>query len=184
MKGNRAVLTAVVVLVVIVVGWWLFGRGGGAGRVDLVERFGEAQKRPNPELFSVVDATLAGETKKAIAINPTTGTRVIWKVRVPDDGWLWVSVGMKPESWEKEGDGVKFLVGVSDGRAFEELFTQNVNPFANAADRKWLPVRVDLSTYAGEEVELMFNTYSSPPGAGDDQRNDHALWGAPEIVVR
>jgi hypothetical protein len=184
MKGNRAVLTAVVVLVVIIIGWWLFGRGGSAGRVDLVERFGEAQKRPEPQLFSVVDATLAGETKKAIAVASTTGTRIIWKVRVPDDGWLWVSVGMKPESWEKEGDGVKFLVGVSDGRAFEPLFEQHVNPFANAGDRKWLPVRVDLSTYAGEEIDLIFNTYSSPAGKGDDQRNDLPLWGSPEIVVR
>ena len=185
MKGNRAVLTVVVLVAVIVLGWWLFFRGDRAGRVDLIERFGEAQqKRPSPDLFSVVDATLAGETKKAIAVNPTTGSRIVWRVRVPDDGWLWVSVGMKPEVWEKEGDGVKFLVGVSDGRAYEQLFEQHVNPFANAGDRKWLPVRVDLSTYAGEEIELIFNTYSSPPGQGDDQRNDLALWGSPEVVVR
>ena len=184
MKGNRAVLTAVVVVVVIVLGWWLFGRGGGGGRVDLLERFGDAQKRPNAELFSVVDATLAGETKRAIAINPTSGTRLIWKVRVPDDGWLWVSMGLKPEAWDKEGDGIKFLVGVSDGRAFEELFAQHLNPFAQPGDRKWVPVRVDLSTYAGEEVDIIFNTYSSLPGAGDDQRNDLGLWGSPEIVVR
>ena len=183
MKGNRAVLTIVVVVVVLIVGWWLFGRGGGEGRVDLVARFGDAEKRPNAELFSVTDATLSGETKRAIAIAPTVGTRIIWRVHVPDDGWLWVSVGMAPESWEKEGDGVKFLVGVSDGRAFEELFSRHVNPFANAADRKWLPVRVDLSTYAGEEVDLIFNTYSSLPGQPEDHRNDLALWGTPEIVV-
>ena len=184
MKGNRAVLTAVVIVVLVIVGWWLFFRGGRAGGIDLIATFDQAQKRPSPDLFSVVDADLAGETKRAIAINPTTGTRLVWKVRVPDNGWLWVSVGMKPESWEKEGDGVKFLVGVSDQRAFEPLFEQHLNPFANSGDRKWLPVRVDLATYAGEEVDLIFNTYSSPPGAGDDQRNDHALWGTPEIVVR
>jgi hypothetical protein len=184
MKGNRAVLTAVVVVVVIILGWWLFGRGGRGERVDLLERFGDAQKRPKAELFSIVDATLAGETKRAIAIDPTSGTRLIWKVRVPDDGWLWVSMGLKPEAWDKEGDGIKFLVGVSDGRAFEELFAQHLNPFAQPGDRKWVPVRVDLSTYAGEEVDIIFNTYSSPPGAGDDQRNDLGLWGSPEIVVR
>ena len=187
MKGNRAVLTAIVVVVVLILGWWLFGRGGGGGRVDLVERFTEAQKRPNAELFSVTDATLAGVTKKAIAVNPTAGSRVTWKVRVPDDGWLWVSVGMKPETWQQEGDGIKFLVGVSDGRAFEPLFEQHLNPFANQGDRKWVDVRVDLSTYAGEEVELMFNTYASLPGQGGpggDLRADYALWGTPEIVVR
>jgi hypothetical protein len=184
MKGNRAVLTAVVVLVVIIVGWWLFGRGGGAGRIDLIERFAAAEKRPPGDLFSLVDADLSGVTKKAIAIKPAPGTRLTWKTRIPDDGWLWVSVGMQREAWEKEGDGVKFMVGVSDGRAFEELFAQHLHPFANQADRKWFDVRVDLSTYAGEEVDLIFNTFASVPGAGHDERNDFALWGNPEIVVR
>ena len=187
MKANRAVLTAVVVAGVIVLGWFLFGRGGGAGRVDLIERFGEAQKRPNPELFAVVDATLAGETKRAIAVQPAAGTRMIHSVRVPDDGWLWVSVGMQPQAWEQEGDGVKFVVGVSDGRAFEELFAQHLHPFANQGDRKWVDVRVDLSTYAGEQVDLVFNTFASLPGQGGatgDTRHDLALWGQPEIVVR
>jgi hypothetical protein len=186
MKGNRAVLTAVVVLAVIVAGWWLFGRGGGNRRIDLLDRFAEAEKRPaDPaNLFTVTDVTLAGVTKKAIAIQPTAGTRITFKVRVPDDGWLWVSLGMHPDAWTKEGDGVKFLVGVSDGRAFEELFAQHVHPVANQGDRKWVDVRVDLSTYAGEDISLMFNTYASLPGAPGDMRNDLALWGNPEIVVR
>jgi hypothetical protein len=187
MKVNRAVLTAIVVLVVLIVGWWLFGRSGSGGRVDLIERFAEAQKRPNPEVFSIADTTLAGVTKKAIAITPSVGTRLTWKVRVPDDGWLWVSVGLKPEAWDKEGDGIKFMVGVSDGRAFEQLFEQHVNPFANQGERKWIDVRVDLSTYAGEEVDLVFNTFASAPGQGGpggDLRNDLGLWGSPEIVVR
>jgi hypothetical protein len=184
MKGNRAALTAVVVVAVLILGWWLFVRGGGAGRVDLLAGFDGAEKRPSPQAFTVADATLAGETKRAIAVTPGPGSRLIWKVRVPDDGWLWVSVGMKPEAWEKEGDGMKFMVGVSDGRAFDILFEQHVNPFANQGDRKWLDARVDLSTYAGEEVDLIFNTYASLPGQPADLRNDLGLWGTPEIVVR
>lgn len=186
MKGNRAVLTAIVILVVLVIGWWLFGRGGGGGRIDLLERFEAAEKRP-PAAFAVSEATLAGEAKRAIAVSPVAGSRLIYRVRVPDDGWLWVSVGMKPESWQMEGDGMKFLVGVSDGRAFEPLFEQHLNPFANQGDRKWVDVRVDLSTYADEEVDLVFNTYASLPGQGGeggDLRGDDGLWGSPEIVVR
>jgi len=41
-----------------------------------------------------------------------------------------------------------------------------------------------LSAYAGEEVDLIFNIYGSPPGGSGDIRNDEAVWGAPEIVVR
>ena len=115
MKGNRAALTAIVVLAVIILGWWLFDRTGG-GRVDFVERFADAQKRPSAEAFSIVDATLGGVTKRAIAISPVPGSRLTWKVQVPEDGGRWVSVGLRPDAWETDGDGIKFMVGISDGR--------------------------------------------------------------------
>ena len=187
MKGNRAVLTAVVLVVVIVAGWWLFRRGGPGERIDLIEGFATAEKRgvsgPAAEL---VDIDLGGETRRAISVPPGAGnnSRLIWKVRMPDDAWLRVALGMKPEAWDKEGNGVLFRVGISDGRTYEELFTQHVDAFAKPADRRWIPVMVDLSPYAGEEVQIIFNTNSGPPHAGDDPRNDHALWGAPEVIVR
>jgi hypothetical protein len=43
---------------------------------------------------------------------------------------------------------------------------------------------VDVSAYAGEEVDLILNTYGSPEGGSGDLRNDLGLWGNPEIVVR
>jgi hypothetical protein len=185
MKGNRTVLTAVVVLAVLIVGWWLFTRRGSGETIDLLSRFDAAEKRPpEPNLFAIEDVTLNGETLRAITTPPTPGTRLIFKVRVPDDGWLRVSLGLKPEAWDKEGDGIKFLVGISDGRAFDQLFAQHLNPFANAADRRWIPVMVDVSAYAGEDIDLILNTYGSPEGGAGDIRNDLGLWGKPEIVVR
>ena len=103
---------------------------------------------------------------------------------MPDDGWLKLSLGLKPESWTIEGNGVHFYAGVSDGRAFEQLFTQTVNPFANASERRWIPVTVDLSAYAGEEMDVILNTVVSAPGAAPDDRGDMPVWGAPEIVRR
>jgi hypothetical protein len=184
MKGNRAVLTAVVVVAVLIVGWWLFSGGGSAESVDLLSRFDSAERKPGVEAFSVADVALNGESKRAIAVAPSVGTRITWKVRIPDDGWLRVDLGLKPEVWEQEGDGVLFLVGVSDGRAFDQLFTQHVNPFGNSTDRRWIPVWVDLSAYGGEEIDVIFNTYASPSGKQPDQRNDLAVWGTPAIVVR
>jgi hypothetical protein len=184
MNANRAVVTAVVVLLVVIAGWWMLRHSGTSGAVDLLAQFDAAETRPSGASFSVVDVTLAGETKKAIAPPPGAGTRIVWKVRVPDDGWLSVSLGLQPETWEKDGDGVLFMVGVSDGKAWDPLFTQHVNPFGNKPDRRWIPVFVDLSTYGGEEVDVVFNTYASPPGKPTDERNDLALWGAPEIIIR
>jgi hypothetical protein len=184
MKGNRTVVTAVVVLLVLLAGWWLFFRNRSAGTVDLIARFDAAEKRPEPGLFSVADVTLNGETLRAITMQPAVGTRLVFRVRIPDDGWLRVSLGLKPEAWEKQGDGIKFLVGISDGRAFEPLFSQYLNPFGNPADRRWTPVMVDVSAYAGEDVDLILNTYGSPEGGSGDIQNDLGLWGRPEIVVR
>ena len=182
MKGNRAVLIAVVVVVLIVAGWWLFSRGGGGSSVDLIEQFPTAVKKPAEGKFDIVDIALNGESKRAIAMSAPT--RITWKVRIPDDAWLSVSLGMRPETWDKEGDGVYFYVGVSDGKLYEDLFTQHVHPQANQGDRKWTPLMVDLSAYAGEEMEVHFNAVNSRPNTPHDSRNDEALWGAPQIIVR
>ena len=182
MKGNRAVLTAVVLLVLIILGWWLFKRSNRGPSIDLITTFETAQKRPAEGTFQVIDADLNGDKKRAIFTSPAS--RITWKMRIPDDGWLMVSLGMKPESWDKEGDGVLFRIGISDGRAFEDLLTQHLDPFHNKSDRRWVPVAVDLSAYAGEEVEVIFNTNVSVPGKPDDGRNDTALFATPEIVIR
>ena len=182
MKGNRAVLTAIVLLVLIIAGWWLFKRSNRGPSIDLIASFNTAQKKPAEGTFEVVDANLNGDSKRAIFTKPAS--RMIWKIRIPDDGWLMVSLGMKPESWEQEGDGVLFRIGVSDGRTFEDLLTQHMDPFHNKSDRRWVPVVVDLSAYAGEEVEVIFNTNVSVPGKPDDARNDTALFATPEIVIR
>jgi len=184
MKGNRSLIVVIGVVVILILGWWLVRRSGGGGAIDLLTRFDAAEKKPNPGVFAIEDVNINGETKKSIAVQPSVGTRMKFRTRVPDDGWLRVFLGLKPEAWQKEGDGVRFMVLVSDGRASDELFTQDVNPIGTPTDRKWIPVMVDLSSYGGEEVDLIFNTYASPPRKEGDLRNDLAVWGAPEIVVR
>jgi hypothetical protein len=186
MKGSRAVLAAVVVVVLVVVGWWLFKRTSGAEPIDLLssDRWASAKKQPAEDLFSLTDATVNGDTRHVIAVKEGSGSRLTWKVRVPEDGWLDLAVALQPDTWTKEGNGVLFRAGVSDGRAYEDLFTLHLNPFANAGDRKWVPVMVDLSAYAGEDVDVILNTNSGPKGAPDDPRNDLPLWAAPRIVVR
>ncbi len=182
MKGNRAILTAVVVVLLLIAGVWLFKRGGRSASIDLIASFNAAEKRPASGTFEVADVDLNGEKKQAIFTKPPT--RMIWKVKVPDDGWLRVFLGMKPESWEAEGDGVLFRIGVSDGRVYDELVSQHLDPFHNKTERRWVPVMVDLAAYGGEDVEVIFNTNVSMPGKPEDPRNDTGLFGAPEIVVR
>lgn len=180
MKSSRAALAAVVILVVIAAAWFMM-RKRGAESVDLLAHYDQAKKEGGE--FALADVTLAGETKKAI-VAPPNG-RITFHVRIPEDGWLRMSLGVKPEAWEKEGNGVYFFAGVSDGRTFEQLFTQTVNPFANSSERRWIPVTVDLSGYAGEEMFVILNTRAGGPGAdASDARNDFPLWATPEIIQR
>jgi hypothetical protein len=182
MRGNRAALAAIVAVVLLAAGWWIFRGSKADEHVDLIALLPSAEKRPADHAFAVSDVTINGETHKAIEATPPT--RLTWKVTIPQDAWLRVHVGMKPESFTAEGDGVLFFVRISDGRSDDGLFEQYVNPFANPGERKWIPVMVDLSQYAGEEMQIHFNTRTSPPNSGDDKRNDFAVWGAPEIITR
>ena len=181
---NRLVLTVVVLAVILLLGWWLFRGNRGEERRDLVAAFDAAKKQPDPALFALEEVTLKGESKRSISVMPSAGARLTYRIRVPDDGWFFVSLGLKPEAWEKEGDGVNFMVGISDGVAYDELLAQYVNPYGDPTNRRWIPVYVDISAYSGEEVDLILNTRSGPKENEGDTRNDYAVWGAPEIVVR
>ena len=184
MSMNRiALLLAGVVLAVIV--WWVASRPGPeAEPIDLIARYGEAEKRsslPTGQAFGVAEVDIAGERRRSILMHPTS--RLTFRVRLPEDAWLRTWLGIRPEAWERTTDGVLFRFGVSDGRNYDELITYHVDPRHNPGDRAWIPLTVDLAPYGGEDVELIFNTNSSPPGAGDDASYDWAVWAAPEVYV-
>ncbi len=185
MQSRRWAVVAGVVLVVIVVAIWFLRRGReGAPAVDLVEQFPSAEKRsglPQDKALSIVNLTVNGETRRGIFAHPPS--RITWKLTIPQDAWLRTSLALNPEMWDKESDGVLFRIGVSDGRKYDELLSQHVDPHNAAGDRRWLPVSIDLSAYARQEVSLIFNTNTSLPGRGDDPRNDWAVWGEPQIYV-
>jgi hypothetical protein len=184
MKRPTWLLVGVAVIVLLLV--WIFLRRGGGEHVavDLIQQFPTAkEKRPNPEVFSVVDATLSGQARKAVLVKDPS--RLVYSVTVPDNAELHVSLGMLEEAWTTQGDGVVFRILVGAGGNPEELLNLNLNPFANPSDRGWHDLTLDLSEYAGESVDLFFNTNSSPPSrpAKDDRNGDLAVWGAPRIVT-
>lgn len=182
MKSNRWVAIAVAIVVVVAV-LYLVRRGGPDQAVDLLTRYDEAKKQPSPDSFlGIEDIEIDGETRKSIVTQ--AASRLTFRVQVPDDAWLRVALAMRPDVWEKEGNGVLFRIGVSDGRTFDPLVSQHLNPYARPNDRHWVPLFIDLSVYAGEEVEIILNTNTTLDGQPDDPRNDIALWGSPEIVIR
>ena len=185
MKKNLIVLIGLAVLVVAVAAYLWMRPGTGAGVViDLVEAFPEAEKRTKAEsldmTFALEDVTIGAERKRCIYATPEA--RIIWSVTIPANARLETSFGMREDSWDKPAaNGAQFRIGISDGRVYEELLRQIVNPSANQADRRWQVVALDLSPYAGRRVQVIFNTDPGPPGDGNTAY-DFSVWGEPRIV--
>lgn len=180
MTTVRWYLLGAAIGVVALAAWW--GTVGEPRVVtDLIAELPNAtQRRPSPEAFLVQPITLAGVEQPAIYV--AQQSRLAWNVQVPTGGWLRVSLGVREEAWSREGSGVLFMVGVSDAGRYEELVSLIVNPYANPSDRQWLPVLLDLSPWAGQTVELVFNTRVAYPDA--NPANHLAVWGAPAVVTR
>jgi len=183
---KRPVWLLIGVVLAVGVAWFTLRLGGGGDlRVDLVDQFASAKdKRPNPETFEVVDATLAGDTRRAILARASS--RLVYSVLVPDDGELRVGIGLLESAWTTPGDGVLFRILIAAGGPQEEVLNIVVNPFGNPTARSWHDLSIDLSEYAGETIDLFFNTNASPPSQPpvNDTNGDLAVWGAPGVYAR
>ena len=184
MSRRTKLLLGVLAVVAIAVAYFVLRPAGDRVAIDLVEQLPMAkERRPNPEVFSVVDATLAGKAERAILVSQPS--RIVYNFTVPNEAWLKFNLGLKEDAWKTAGDGVFFQIGVSSGPEWVELLSVVVNPYGNPNERSWQPYVLDLSQFAGENVDLVFNTRSSPPpNVSKDANGDAALWGAPRIVIR
>ena len=174
-------------IAVALVAIWFMRRGGQEHVVvNLIDEFPNAkEKRPKPDVFSIIDATIGGDKQQAIFVKESS--RLVYSVTILDNAELKVNLGLLEDAYSTPGDGVLFrvLATPANGKQ-DELLNQVLNPFANSGDRGWHPVSLDLSEYAGERVDLFFNTNASPPGRPGpaDTNGDLAVWGSPRIVTR
>jgi len=183
MKNNVKVLVAIAAIVAVL-GWWLYSRRSAQENViDLVATFPQAEHRSNPtpveSAFQVGSVTIDGQTRRTILAKPFS--RITYTVTVPPDAWLEVNFAMQPESWDKPGDGAQFRIGVAEGRTYEEILKQYVNP--KRGDRRWFSARLDLAVYEGHQVKLIFSTDPGPGGKGTTE-NDLAVWGEPHLYSK
>lgn len=158
--------------------------------VDLLHRFDRADKRGGP--FNVEFVDLDGDRRQAIFAH--SPSRMIWRLRFAGHATLRTAIALRSETWNQPGDGVSFRIGISDGRRFENLFAQHVDPQHRSADRRWIPVEVDLSAYGGWQWSLFYRPserdweliFATDPGPERHSTTmwDWAVWAAPVIYER
>lgn len=66
---------------------------------------------------------------------------------------------------EDKTSGVNFLLEIRTDAKTERLFSTFLNPKEVPADRAGRPFRLDLSRFAGKQVELLFSTDTGPSGS-------------------
>ncbi len=182
---KRTWLIVVVAVIVGVAGYWWVQPRGDDGSIDLVAAFRAAEKRTPIDpaaAFSMDPQTIKGETKPSIYAHPPS--RIIFHdITIPPHARLELFLGLKEEAWPKGTDGVYFRVGVSKGEIYKDLVARNVDPFRVEGDRGWIPFSVDLTEYAGQTVNVIFNTHPSIPGREPNGLYDYAVFGSPRIVA-
>jgi hypothetical protein len=147
---------------------------GGTVAIDLLELLDRARRQPSAEGFRIEPRTRDGEQTTAI-LAPAV-SRLTFYVTVPDRSMLRVRLAAEGAD---AGHGVRFSIGVSDGRAFRQMFERTLERLDE--DRGWVDASIDLREYAGLTVELIFNTRAI--GAPAEPRPAVALWGSPAVVV-
>jgi hypothetical protein len=147
---------------------------------DLVATFGQARKQPSEAAFSIANVALGDVTKRAVIARHQT--RLTYHVTVPKHATFLFSVGLEPSVWKERGEGVLFLIGVSDGNSYRTKQSVVIDPFTRADDRKWRDLEVNLEEFAGLTVDIVLNTRQT--GAWNAGERLLAAWGEPVVIAR
>lgn len=78
------------------------------------------------------------------------------------------------------GDGAEGLLLVEVGSRRDTLFRRYLNPAGRPQDRKWFDAVVDLSTYRGREIKIIFEAH---PGPANNFIADWFAWSRPKLSL-
>jgi hypothetical protein len=149
--------------------------------VDLVRDFRDAEARPSRAAFDVADVEVGGQSEPAIRTNAPS--RLIYVLPVPRRSTFAARVALESGSDGAPPPPLRFRIGVSDDRIYEQLASVVLTPGAQTG---WTDLRASLSAYAGWQWSIFYrperrrwrlvlsiDAVSGVPGRG--------VWGAPRI---
>jgi len=149
-------------------------------RYDFIANRRVTERLVDPALLKVEQWEIMGQEREVLFVHPasTGSTALVYPVHIEPGTTLRADLAIAPEAWEAEGDGVTFSVYVEDEAGMHLLYSRYVDPKHQQQDKRWLPMQIDLSSFAGKLVRLILVVGSGPAG---DQRYDWAGWGEPHL---
>jgi 4-amino-4-deoxy-L-arabinose transferase-like glycosyltransferase len=158
------------------------------GSADLILLSGAAaaQKQPPDDpaqrvsLIQPYRFAIGDDARAVLAMQPPSA--ITYTLHLPARAALRTAIALNPQIWQPDkGDGVEFVVTISAADGSHELLWRYIDPKSQPAARRWHDIALDLSAYAGQEVQLTLRTLPGPAGDG---RYDWAGWGTPMIVQK
>lgn len=147
---------------------------------DFIANRQVTERLVDPELFKVERWEIGAQVQEVLFVHPTAAgsTALVYPVKVEPGTTLRADLAMAPEAWAAEGDGVVFSVYVEDRAGMHLVYSRYVDAKHHEQDRRWVPLRVDLSPFSGELVRIIMAVGSGPAG---DARYDWGGWGEPRL---
>lgn len=146
---------------------------------DFISQLGNASRSLEAGQGEVVEAqiwTIDGESQQVLFQHPALSgiSQISFPVTIEPGTRLAFDVATSPESWDRPGDGVTFIVHIENEAGKQQVFSTYIDPKQDEFNRRWHPFTIDLGEYAGQEVSILFETGAGPAG---DIRYDWAGWG-------
>lgn len=156
-------------------------RGPDVRVIPLYEHLAEARIEVPSSLHDAIAIQRAGYQGRMLrAIVALPPARIAWNVQVPRGALLLGLAGMRPDVWDKEGDGVNMRVCVVDGAGTTTQVARfTLLPYNIWEHRAFHPFRVSLDPWAGQEVTVVFET---DPERWGNAVNDVPVWLDPHIA--
>ncbi|MFQ5904635.1 MAG: hypothetical protein ACE5JO_13200 [Candidatus Binatia bacterium] len=153
------------------------------GPVSLLDLFPQARKKTEAsgELqrkVRIIKINLDGKPERALFLHPKS--EVIFPLRIEGAAVLETAIALRPEAWEKEGDGVTFYIAVrrQDEYLPTYVYSRHLYPQLFEEHRGWQPVSIDLTPFQDTDFELILGT---DPGPAFNPGYDWAVWKDPRL---
>ena len=106
--------------------------------------------------------------------------RIAYKTVIDPQRPIFEAIATIKTEAQDASDGVGFKLEIKSDGVIESLFSTFLNPREAVADRSGRKIRLDLSRYAGKQVELLFST---DPVSKGNNAPDWGGWAKPRFVA-